>query len=428
MHHEVATMGKIGNLTPTMIQHVAPGDTWSGKVGLLVRLSPLNRALLHDIYVDQFSFYVPYRLLWADWENFIAAGPEDTPTYVPPTKSVTANSVQNLPIFLNPHVTETVVYAAWTSHAYNLIWNEYFRDEQDAIQTPSAHVGEWGRFISFKRDYWTTLREATGFAQSEHFADVTAGTPDKVSALEILRAIQQQKIATKRATYGTRYIDILRSYGINVNYQMLQRPELVAMSRGSINVTDVVSTSNATGTEGDLGSLAGHGISGTRLKLRRKTFPEHGVLMNFVVLRPVACDVGYADYFDTPRNYSEFYDPALVSMPPQEIFRNDVMPTSDAIGATDRMGFQQWGDWYRAGMSRVHKNLAGWTGSTALDPSSFNPIELRNILDSEFDQLFQDITYGHYQVSAVNALKALRAIPKTNAVAGANRVGNIATI
>ena len=93
----------------------------------------------------------------------------------------------------------------------------------------------------------------------------------------------------KRETYGTRYIDILRSYGINVNYQMLQRPEVVAIARNTVNVTDVVQTSAGTG---NLGDLAGHGISGGRLVLRRKSFPEHGTLMGLAVLRPPMTDPG----------------------------------------------------------------------------------------------------------------------------------------
>ena len=79
LNHQVATVGQIGTLVPTMIQEVAPGDTWSGKVGLLVRLSPLKRALLTDLYVDQFCFYVPHRLVVAGWEDFISDGPMDTP-------------------------------------------------------------------------------------------------------------------------------------------------------------------------------------------------------------------------------------------------------------------------------------------------------------------------------------------------------------
>ena len=61
MYHQVATISQLGRLTPFMFAEVCPGDTWSGKVGALLRFSPLKKALLHDIHVDMFLFYVPPR-------------------------------------------------------------------------------------------------------------------------------------------------------------------------------------------------------------------------------------------------------------------------------------------------------------------------------------------------------------------------------
>ena len=106
----------------------------------------------------------------------------------------------------------------------------------------------------------------------------------------------------------------------------------------------------------------------------------------------------------------------------------DVMPTVNPAGATNLIGFQQWGNWYRSALSRTHIDLGEWTGATALDPDTLAATELRNIQSTEFDQLFQDITFGHFQISAVNALRAFRAIPRSNPAAGVSSVQNTATI
>ena len=87
MSHETANMGRLGTMVPIMAQEVAPGDTWSGKSGVLIRLSPLKRALLNTLYVDLFTFYVPHRLTQDNWEEFIAAGPSDNPTFQVPNRS-----------------------------------------------------------------------------------------------------------------------------------------------------------------------------------------------------------------------------------------------------------------------------------------------------------------------------------------------------
>ena len=422
MGHQVATQGFIGTLIPTMIQEVAPGDTWSGKSGILVRFSPLKRALLMDMHVDQFTFYVPHRLVASNWEDFIAAGPQVTPLFDLPTVEITSptQTDQLAGLFVPPYegaATENdFSISALRLFAYNLIWNEYFRDELDDTRDPTDLPGVTNAYVNYKKDYWTTLRAQTGFADPIHFAQVQPA--DQVSALSILEAIARQKIATKRATYGTRYIDILRSYGVNVNYQMLQRPELVAMGRGSINVTDVVSTSNVTGNEGDLGSMAGHGISGTRLKLRRKSFPEHGTLMSFCIVRPVHSDHRFVDWFDTPRDYTSFYDPGLVPLPPVRVGRGDIAPTVPSAQRDFLLGYQQWGNWYRSAMSRVHANLAEWTGQTGVDIDTLLPDDVRNIDFAAFNDLFTETDFGHFQISCTHALRAARALPRANPAAG----------
>lgn len=419
MTHEVCTLGQIGRLCPIMIQEVAPGDTWSGKTGILVRLSPLKRALLSTMYVDQFTMYVPHRLNIPDWEDFIAAGPMDTPSVELPTINIGQTSDFNS-IFLHRN-SEAGSYeaSAISTRAYNLIHNEYFRDEQSSIRTPDQAPGTFGAQVNFKKDYWTVIRENIGFEQTEHFADVTSGTPDQVSAIAILEAIARQKIATKRATYGTRYIDILRSYGINVNYQMLQRPEIVAMGRGSINVTDVVNTSVGNQAGEELGVLSGHGISGTRLALRRKTFPEHGTLMSFVLVRPVHMSSRFADWFDRKREYTSYYDPGLVPLPPVEVTASDVIPSE---GTLPGIGFRAWGNWYRSSMSRAHEILDEWIGDGFPDETAATAVNLRSINSADYDNLFNDTAFGHFQVSAVHKMRALRALPRSNIAAGVNSI------
>ena len=355
-------MGKIGTLTPTMIQEVAPGDTWNGRTGLLIRFSPLRRALLQNMHIDQFCFYVPHRLVMADWEDFIAAGPQETPDFSVPTISIPQDSEDWESLFLRSNDGNAITYSALRTHAYNLIFNEYFRDEQNFIQQPGDFPQKFGREVSYKRDYWTTLRDETGLADPVHFAPVEGVEPDgQVSALAILEAIARQKIATKRATYGTRYVDILRSYGVNVNYQMLQRPELVAISRGQMNVTDVVQTGGSSGPDqDDLGTLAGHAIAGNHLRLKRKSFPEHGTLMSFVIIRPRFMDPNVIDWFDTQRDYTSFYDPGLVPLPPQAVTRGDIGLRSGTTAPI--LGYQQWGNWYRGALSKVHTGMGEFIG------------------------------------------------------------------
>ena len=70
MSHQVATAGDMGKMVPFLIQEVAPGDTWSGKTGMLIRFEPLKHAAMQDFFVDAFIFYVPHRPHDRDWETY----------------------------------------------------------------------------------------------------------------------------------------------------------------------------------------------------------------------------------------------------------------------------------------------------------------------------------------------------------------------
>ena len=212
MHHTVATYTNMGKLCPFLIQEVAPGDSWSGSCSFLLRLSPLKHAILNDLYIDGFLFYVPHRLVWSDFPDFIADGPMDTPNHSVPTISVPGGSASYVPMFMRANAGATAtLYSALRLRAYNLVWNEYFRDESEAVITPDQSPGGQGQTVNMRKEYWTTLRDNIGHAQNIHYFDTNVGSGTQASALDVLTAVARQKIAIKRETYGSRYIDILRS-------------------------------------------------------------------------------------------------------------------------------------------------------------------------------------------------------------------------
>lgn len=408
--HQVASAGSLGQLIPFCIMEVAPGDTFSGKVGMLVRFSPLKKALLMDIDVDLFMTYTPHRLVDSGWEDFVANGPVAAGTTVP-SITLAAAGADDMPHlrYVN-RAGSTRSQSAYRLYCYNLIYNEYFRDDDD---TPVANTDRnsglpWS--VNAKKNFYTTLSENLGESES-HIVDVQSGTPDFVRAEDILQAVAQQKVAMKRATYGTRYVDILKSMGININYQMLQRPEIVGVGRSTVNVTDVVSTNDAS----TLGELAGHGISGVRLTVKRKSFPEHGTLMGVMVARPKYTFEGINDWFDTPRDYTSYYDPGFHPLPPVDVQLGDVMTDTISSGSA---GHTPWGEWYR--------RATNWMGPTEVSDfvakhyqaadTTISRTDLRQISPSTYADIFENTTKGQIQFSAVNKLSALRLIPRKSGV------------
>lgn len=64
----------MGALVPFLVQEVLPGDEFRIKTDALVRLAPMLAPVFGEIDLYTHYFFVPNRLLWTNWENFITNG------------------------------------------------------------------------------------------------------------------------------------------------------------------------------------------------------------------------------------------------------------------------------------------------------------------------------------------------------------------
>lgn len=82
---EIKTSMNFGFLCPVYIQDVIPGDKFNVGAEIFTRCFPLLSPVMHraDIYLH--FFFVPNRLVWHEWEEFITLGPDGTSQPVPPS-------------------------------------------------------------------------------------------------------------------------------------------------------------------------------------------------------------------------------------------------------------------------------------------------------------------------------------------------------
>lgn len=73
----------MGELVPIGLTEVLPGDTIQQATSALLRASPLLSPVMHPVSVRIHHWFVPHRLTWEDWEDFITGGPdgEDASTF-----------------------------------------------------------------------------------------------------------------------------------------------------------------------------------------------------------------------------------------------------------------------------------------------------------------------------------------------------------
>jgi hypothetical protein len=135
-----------GYLIPVYVDEVLPGDTFNLNMTAFARLSTPLFPIMDNMVMDSFFFFVPNRLIWTNWQKFMGQqeNPGDSISYVipqqvSPTGGYAVNSLQDymgLPTLGQVDPAATVSHCAFWPRAYNLIWNEWFRDENLQSSAP----------------------------------------------------------------------------------------------------------------------------------------------------------------------------------------------------------------------------------------------------------------------------------------------------
>jgi len=133
--HTVKDTFNFDNLTPCFVDEIIPGDTMNLRTAMFARLATQKVPIMDNMYIDFFFFFVPSRLVWDNWEKFNGAqdNPGDTTDYVIPTITTTASTGELVNSIYDKMGIPTQVPGleinALPFRAYNLIWNEWFRDQ-----------------------------------------------------------------------------------------------------------------------------------------------------------------------------------------------------------------------------------------------------------------------------------------------------------
>lgn len=195
LSHDVKLSTNMGILTPTLCMECLPGDKFNISCDSLLRFAPLVAPPMHRIDVYMHYFFVPNRILWKGWENFITNTPDpvtglppDFPTFVVKADGTNYDTISLLDFLGVPNPATTLApitdeeISALPIQAYNKIWQEYYRDQN--LQTlPFVELvdGDNTGLIPFalkrrawEHDYFTS---SLPFAQKGATVDVPLGQP-----------------------------------------------------------------------------------------------------------------------------------------------------------------------------------------------------------------------------------------------------------
>ncbi len=136
-----------GLLVPIICEEVIPGDTWNLNASIFARLITPIFPTMDNMMLDLFFFFVPYRLVWDNWQKFCGeqTDPGDSTDFTIP--QVVAHVSSGFPydsvmdyMGIPPKINSISVNSL-PFRSYNLIWNEWFRDQnlQDSLNVAKGN-------------------------------------------------------------------------------------------------------------------------------------------------------------------------------------------------------------------------------------------------------------------------------------------------
>ena len=433
--HGLKTAFNTGYLIPIFVDEALPGDTFNLQLSTFGRLSTLVVPVMDNIRVDYFFFAVPKRLVWNNFQKFMGEqeDPGDSTDFLIPQITVnTGSGVQNETIYDYmgiPTKVDDFSFSALPLRAYNLIWNEWFRDEnlQNSVTVNKGDgpdlLGDYSLLYRGKRhDYFTsclpwpqkgdavTLPLGTTasikydtisgtnidgqFAQvnvngssiyqfyknttqgtlgtsvsasSAHdlYVDLTNATAATINQLR--EAFSVQRLYERDARGGTRYTEIVRShFGVISPDARLQRPEYLGGGSSYINIHPIAQTSASNGTDTPQGNLSAMATTAANGIGFVKSFTEHSIVLG---LAQVTVDLSYQQGLDrmwSRRTKLDLYWPELAHLGEQAVLNKEIFVSG--VSATDDavFGYIPRYDEYRYKQSKITGKMRS-NDTTSLD-------------------------------------------------------------
>lgn len=406
-----------GFLIPVFLDEALPGDTFNLQMTAFSRLATPLHPFMDNMFMESFFFAVPYRLIWNNWQKFNGeqTDPGDSTDYLIPQMTSPAGGYAALSLsdyFGLPTAprlgANTITHSSLYHRAYNLIWNEWFRDQnmQDSVTVDKGDGPDNpANYVLLRRgkrhDYFTSCLPwpqkgpavdlplgttapvvSNGITPNVDFVGAvnrnlvvgiggaisqTGGTNPGSPALmtwgantgmevdltdataatinQLRQAFQIQKLYERDARGGTRYTEIIRShFGVVSPDARLQRPEYLGGGSSPINISPVVQQSETT-AESPQGNLAAIGTSTLRNHGFVKSFTEHCLIIGMVCVR---ADLNYQQ--GLPRMFSrrtrwDFYWPALSHIGEQAVLNKEIYVQGTSAD-DDVFGYQErWAEY-----------------------------------------------------------------------------------
>lgn len=280
-----------GKLVPVFVEECLPGANYNLDVSELVRMSTPIHPVMDDCYLDTYFFFVPMRLVWENWEEFMGENKtsywdKSMPTYTIPQLVIGSTPVEKGSIadYIGiPTDVSNLSVNALPFRAYALIWNEWFRDENNIppldIDISSSDV----TYSSIENGYFQTCARGGALAPVVKFRDYfTTSLPEPQRGADVMLPIgEYAPVITMNGIESTPSGYALKWVNTSGNSSFAENPIPVISNTGNtvagLNPGDVTATSiglTPSNLFADLSNATAATINELRMAIALQSFYE----------------------------------------------------------------------------------------------------------------------------------------------------------